>query len=74
MRQPIRSSRSHRRARSHYWSEASVTYSRKDISNFKLRKGNPIGVMVTLRREKMAEFPREINPVLHSHVFVTLEA
>lgn len=33
-----------------------VTYSKKDISNFKLRKGNPIGVMVTLRREKMYEF------------------
>lgn len=33
-----------------------VTYSKKDISNFKVRKGNPIGVMVTLRREKMYEF------------------
>lgn len=33
-----------------------VTYSKKDISNFKLRKGNPIGVMVTLRKEKMYEF------------------
>ena len=33
-----------------------VTYSKKDISNFKLRKGMPIGVMVTLRREKMYEF------------------
>lgn len=30
--------------------------SRKDISNFKLRKGMPIGVMVTLRRERMYEF------------------
>merc|ERR1712224_414062 len=27
-----------------------------DISNFKLRKGMPIGVMVTLRGEKMYEF------------------
>ncbi|MDO5035818.1 MAG: 50S ribosomal protein L5 [Porphyromonas sp.] len=33
-----------------------VTYSKKDISNFKLRKGNPIGVMVTLRKAKMYEF------------------
>jgi large subunit ribosomal protein L5 len=32
------------------------TYSRKDISNFKLRKGMPIGVRVTLRGEKMYEF------------------
>ena len=33
-----------------------ATLSRKDISNFKLRKKMPIGVMVTLRREKMYEF------------------
>jgi large subunit ribosomal protein L5 len=32
------------------------TYSRKDISNFKLRKGVPIGLKVTLRRERMYEF------------------
>jgi len=30
--------------------------SRKDISNFKLRKGMPIGAKVTLRRERMYEF------------------
>jgi len=36
--------------------KAVATYSRKDISNFKLRKGMPIGVRVTLRREKMYEF------------------
>ncbi|MBO7124985.1 MAG: 50S ribosomal protein L5 [Bacteroidales bacterium] len=36
--------------------KAVPTYSRKDISNFKLRKGMPIGVRVTLRREKMYEF------------------
>ena len=29
---------------------------RKDIANFKLRKKMPIGVMVTLRRERMYEF------------------
>ena len=33
-----------------------ATTSRKDISNFKLRKGMPIGVMVTLRRDRMYEF------------------
>jgi large subunit ribosomal protein L5 len=32
------------------------TVSRKDISNFKLRKNMPIGVMVTLRKERMYEF------------------
>lgn len=36
--------------------KAIATYSRKDISNFKLRKGMPIGVKVTLRRDKMYEF------------------
>lgn len=33
-----------------------LTRARKAISNFKLRQGMPIGVMVTLRREKMWEF------------------
>ena len=32
------------------------TYSKKDISNFKLRKGMPIGARVTLRGAKMYEF------------------
>ncbi len=32
------------------------TNSRKDISNFKLRKNVPIGLKVTLRRERMYEF------------------
>lgn len=36
--------------------KAVPTKSRKDISNFKLRKGNPIGVRVTLRGEKMYDF------------------
>ena len=36
--------------------KAMATYSRKDISNFKLRKGMPIGAKVTLRGEKMWEF------------------
>ena len=33
-----------------------TTKSKKDISNFKLRKGMPIGVRVTLRGERMYEF------------------
>jgi len=36
--------------------KAVITSSRKDISNFKLRKGMPIGVKVTLRNVKMYEF------------------
>ena len=36
--------------------KAVPTYSKKDIANFKLRKKMPIGVMVTLRRERMYEF------------------
>ena len=32
------------------------TKSKKDISNFKLRKGMPIGARVTLRRDNMYEF------------------
>lgn len=36
--------------------KAVATKSKKDISNFKLRKGMPIGVRVTLRGNKMYEF------------------
>jgi large subunit ribosomal protein L5 len=36
--------------------KAIVTYSKKDISNFKLRKGMPIGAKVTLRGDQMYEF------------------
>ncbi|MBO7160519.1 MAG: 50S ribosomal protein L5 [Paludibacteraceae bacterium] len=36
--------------------KAVATYSKKDISNFKLRKKMPIGVCVTLRRDQMYEF------------------
>lgn len=35
---------------------AQATVSRKDISNFKLRKGMPIGARVTLRGAKMYDF------------------
>ena len=46
--------------------KAVPTISRHDVSNFKLRRGNPIGVRVTLRGDKMYEF-------LERLVFVTSE-
>ena len=36
--------------------KAIATISKKDVATFKLRKGMPIGVKVTLRGEKMFEF------------------
>lgn len=36
--------------------KAMAVKSKKDVSNFKLRKGMPIGARVTLRGEKMYEF------------------
>lgn len=36
--------------------KANATFSKKDISNFKLRKGMPIGSRVTLRGDQMYEF------------------
>ena len=36
--------------------QAIATLSKKDVSSFKLRKGMPIGVKVTLRGERMYEF------------------
>lgn len=36
--------------------KAVIIASRKDVSNFKLRKGMPVGVKVTLRGTKMYEF------------------
>ena len=40
--------------------KAVATISKKDISNFKLRKKMPIGARVTLRRDRMYEF-RGVN-------------
>lgn len=36
--------------------KAVATVSKRDISNFKLRRGMPVGVRVTLRGERMYEF------------------
>lgn len=45
--------------------KAVQTISTKDVSNFKLRRGMPIGTKVTLRRDKMFEFmERLINVAL----------
>ena len=44
--------------------KAVATVSRKDIANFKLRKQMPIGVMVTLRRDRMYEFLERLVRVL----------
>ncbi len=41
--------------------KAVQTMSKKDISNFKLRKKMPIGVRVTLRRDQMYEFLDRFN-------------
>ncbi len=44
---------------------AVITKSSKNISNFKLRKGMPVGVMVTLRNQRMYEFyDRLVHTVL----------
>ena len=44
--------------------KAVPTLSKKDIANFKVRKKMPIGVRVTLRREKMYEFLERLIKVV----------
>ena len=44
--------------------KALITVSKKDISNFKLRKGMPIGAKVTLRDTKMYEFLEKLIRVV----------
>lgn len=48
--------------------KAVPTLSKKDISNFKLRKKMPIGVMVTLRGERMYEFLERLVRVALSRI------
>ena len=43
--------------------KAVATISKKDVANFKLHKKMPIGVMVTLRRERMYEFLEKLVKV-----------
>ena len=52
--------------------KAVPTVSKKDISNFKLRKGMPIGARVTLRGVKMYEFLDRLVSIAYP-VFVILE-
>ncbi|PVX52403.1 large subunit ribosomal protein L5 [Balneicella halophila] len=40
--------------------KAQTAYSTKDVSNFKLRKGMPIGTYVTLRKNNMYEFTEKL--------------
>ena len=45
--------------------KAKLTRAKKSISNFKLRAGQPLGVMVTLRKDRMYEFfDRLVNVAL----------
>ncbi|GHT49790.1 hypothetical protein AGMMS49982_03910 [Bacteroidia bacterium] len=48
--------------------KAVATVSKKDISNFKLRRKMPIGAMVTLRREQMYEFLERLVRVALPHI------
>ena len=48
--------------------KAVATVSKKDVANFKLRKKMPIGVMVTLRRERMYEFLEKLVRVALSRI------
>ena len=43
--------------------KAVITRSKKDISNFKIRKGFPVGCMVTLRANRMYEFFERLNSI-----------
>ncbi len=43
--------------------KAVVTYAKKDVSNFKIRRGFPVGVRVTLRGNKMYEFFHRLNSI-----------
>ena len=40
-----------------------VTKAKEDVSNFKIRKGNPVGTMVTLRSNRMYEFFERLNAI-----------
>lgn len=43
--------------------KAVTTYSKKDISNFKIRRGFPVGCMVSLRSSRMYEFFERMNAI-----------
>ncbi len=45
-----------------------VTKAKKDISSFKLRRGMPIGVMVTLRQKRMWDFLEKLINIVFPRV------
>lgn len=45
-----------------------VTHARKDISTFKLRKGEPIGLKVTLRGKRMDDFFRKLIHIVFPRI------
>ena len=48
--------------------KAVITRAKKSIANFKIRKGMPIGCMVTLRGERMYEFLDRLTAVVFPRV------
>ncbi len=48
--------------------KAVITRAKKSIANFKIRKGMPIGCMVTLRGERMYEFLDRLSSVVFPRV------
>src|ERR1700720_4349988 len=48
--------------------KAVITRAKKSIANFKIRKGMPIGCMVTLRGERMYEFLDRLTSVVFPRV------
>jgi large subunit ribosomal protein L5 len=41
-----------------------ITHAKHDISTFKLRKGDPIGIKVTLRKKKMYDFMQKLVSIV----------
>lgn len=41
-----------------------ITYARRDISSFKLRKGEPIGLKITLRGKRMYNFVEKLAKIV----------
>jgi len=48
--------------------KAVITRAKKSIANFKIRKGMPIGCMVTLRGERMYEFLDRLSAIVFPRV------
>ena len=52
---------------------AVATISKKDISNFKLRKGMPVGTKVTLRGDRMYDFLDRLSQLLCHELVISVE-